>query len=339
MVQTDTMLPPEPGADMKRREFLGLVGSAASWPVMARAQSSGKVFQVGILYPGPQTILVSRIAAIQSGLLAGGLQVQQFEIVSRAAEGNPARLPPMAVDLIAHKVDMICALSPAAVRAARAASNTVPIVAGDLESDPVEAGFIATNARPGGNITGVFLDFPDFSKKWLEVLKETLPGLSTVAVLWDSATGPYQLNSIKIAAKTLGVTIALLEVRRPDELEYSFESIAQSKAGALLMLSSPLIAGNTKLLAELALKHRLPAITLFSEFARDGGLMAYGPNLLGVVRHEGLMAAKILLGANPATTPIEAPTKFEFVLNLKTARALDLVIPPSVLLRADEVIE
>jgi putative tryptophan/tyrosine transport system substrate-binding protein len=324
---------------MRRREFLGLVGSAAAWPVAARAQNSGKVFQIGILYPGPQTVMVSRIAAIQSGFLAGGLRVEQFEILPRAAEGNPAKLPPMAVDLIAHKVDVICALSPAAIRAARAASNTVPIVAGDLESDPVEAGFIATNARPGGNITGVFLDFPEFSKKWLEVLKETRPGLSTVAVLWDSATGPYQLNSIKAAAKSLGVTIALLEARRPDELEFSFETIAQSKAGALLMLSSPLIAANTKLLAGLALKYRLPAITLFSEFARDGGLMAYGPNLLGVIRQEGLMVAKVLLGANPATTPIETPTKFEFVLNLKTAHALGIAIPPSVLLRADEVIE
>jgi len=324
---------------MKRRQFISLLGGAAAWPVVAHAQNSGKVFQVGILYPGPQTALVSRVAAIQSGLQAGGLRVEQYEIVARAAEGNPAKLPPMAVDLIARKVDVICALSPAAVRAARAASNIVPIVAGDLESDPVEAGFIATNARPGSNITGLFFDFPDFSKKWLEVLKETLPGLSTVAVLWDSATGPYQLNSIKNAAKNLGITIALLEVRRPDELEYSFETVAQSKAGALLMLSSPLIAANTKVLAGLALKHRLPAITLFSEFARDGGLMAYGPNLLGVIRHEGLMAARILLGANPATTPIETPTKFEFVLNLKTARALELTIPPSVLLRADEVIE
>ena len=324
---------------MRRREFLGGLGSAAAWPVVARAQNSGKVFQVGILYPGPQTAMVSRIAAIQSGLQAGGLRVEQYEIVARAAEGNPAKLPPMAVELIAGKVDMICAFSPAAVRAARAASNVVPIVAGDLESDPIEAGFIATNARPGGNITGLFLDFPDFSKKWLEVLKETLPGLSTVAVLWDSTTGPYQLNAIKTAAKTLGITIALLEVRRPDELEYSFETIAQSKAGALLMLSAPLIVTNTKLLAGLALKHNLPAITLFGEFARDGGLMAYGPNLLGFIRQQGLVAARVLLGADPATTPIETPTKFEFVLNLKTAQALGLSIPPSVLLRADEVIE
>jgi putative ABC transport system substrate-binding protein len=324
---------------MRRRTFISLVGAAAAWPVATHAQSSGKIFQVGVLYPGPQTVMISRVAAIRSGLLAGGLHVEQFEIVARAGDGNPAKLPPMAVDLIASKVDVICALSPAAVRAARAASNTVPIIAIDLESDPVEAGFIATNARPNGNITGLFLDFPDFSKKWLEVLKETLPGLSTVAVLWDSATGPYQLNSIKIAAKTLGITIALLEIRRPDELEFSFESIAQSKAGALLMLSSPLISANTKLLGELSLKHRLPAITLFSEFARDGGLMAYGPNLLGSIRHAALMATKVLLGANPATTPIESPTKFEFILNLKTAQTFGLAIPPSVLLRADEVIE
>jgi len=234
---------------------------------------------------------------------------------------------------------LIFAISPAAVRAVRAATNNIPIVAGDLESDPIASGFVASHPRPGGNITGLFMDFPDFSKKWLEVLKETLPQLSTVAVLWDPATGAYQSNAIEAAAQTLGLKLVRLEVPRPVELEAALQSAAQNDAGAVLMLSSPVIGGNTKLLANSTLKYRLPAITLFTEFARDAGLMAYGPNLLGVFRQEGVMAAKILLGANPAVIPIERPTKFEFVLNLKTAKALGLTIPASVLLRADEVIE
>ena len=260
-------------------------------------------------------------------------------LLTRVANGEPALLTPLAAELVARNVNLIFAISPAAVRAVRAATNNIPIVAGDLESDPIASGFVASHPRPGGNITGLFMDFPDFSKKWLEVLKETLPQLSTVAVLWDPATGAYQSNAIEAAAQTLGLKLVRLEVPRPVELEAALQSAAQNDAGAVLMLSSPVIGGNTKLLANSTLKYRLPAITLFTEFARDAGLMAYGPNLLGVFRQEGVMAAKILLGANPAVIPIERPTKFEFVLNLKTAKALGLTIPASVLLRADEVIE
>jgi putative tryptophan/tyrosine transport system substrate-binding protein len=324
---------------MKRREFITVLGGAAAWPYAARAQQLKTAFQVGVLYPGLQAAMASRVAAIQSGLSAGGLRAEQFEILPRATDGNPTKLAPMAADLIARKVDLICAQSSTAVRAVRALSDSIPIVAIDLESDPVEEGFIAAPALPGGNITGVFLDFPDFSKKWLEVLTEAVPQLATVAVLWDPAVGPYQLKSVGTAAQALGLTLVVQEVRRSDEFEPAFLSIVQKGAGAVVMLPSTIIGSATKLLADYALKHRLPTITLFSDFARNGGLMAYGPNLLGVVRHQGIMAAKILLGAKPAVTPIETPTRFEFVLNLKTANALSLTIPAVVLLRADEVIE
>jgi putative tryptophan/tyrosine transport system substrate-binding protein len=326
---------------MRRREIITLLGGAAAWPLAARAQQLKTAFQVGVLYPGLQAAMASRVSAIQSGLNAGGLRAEQFEILPRATDGNPTMLTPMAADLIAHKVDLICAQSSTAVRAARALTDSIPIVAIDLESDPIEEGFIAAPARPGGNITGVFLDFPDFSKKWLEVLTEAVPQLATVvvAVLWDPAVGPYQLKSVGTAAQALGLTLVVQEVRRSDEFEPAFLSIVQKGGGAVVMLPSTIIGSATKLLADLALKHRLPAITLFSDFARNGGLMAYGPNLLGVVRHEGIMAAKVLLGAKPAVTPIETPTRFEFVLNLKTANALGLTIPAVVLLRADEVIE
>jgi putative tryptophan/tyrosine transport system substrate-binding protein len=173
----------------------------------------------------------------------------------------------------------------------------------------------------------------------LEALKEAVPQLTNVAVLWDPAVGSYQLKSVEAAAKTLGLTLVVQEVCRSDEFDLAFHSIVQKDVGAVVMLPSTIFGSATKLLADFVLKYRLPAVTLFSDFARNGGLMAYGPNLLGVVRHQGIMAAKILLGASPAATPIETPTKFEFVLNLKTANTLGLTIPAVVLLRADEVIE
>ena len=322
-----------------RREFVALIVGAALYQRDARAQQVAKVYEIGILYPGPQGAMPPRITAIRSGLRAGGLQVEQFEVVSRAAGGDPANLSSLAADLVSRNVDVICALSPAAVRSAKKATAKIPIVAIDLESDPVDAGFIASVTRPDGNVTGLFLDFRDFSKKWLEVLKEALPQLKIVAVLWDPATGPYQLKSVKAAAETLGITLVVLKVSRHGDLEPAFDATIEKNAGAVLMLSSPVIAADTKLLAGLALQHKLPSITLYSEFARDGGLMSYGPNLLGMIRQAGVMTAKILLGASPATTPIEVPAKFQFVLNLKTAKAIGLNLPPAVLLRADEVIE
>jgi putative ABC transport system substrate-binding protein len=212
-------------------------------------------------------------------------------------------------------------------------------VAIDLESDPIDSGFITSYARPGGNVTGVFLDFPEFGQKWLEALKEAVPNISSVAVLWDSSTGPAQVRAIEAAAQILGLKIVILEMSGPDNVESAFNLATRHGVSALLILSSPFVSANTRLLADHALSHRLPAMTLFPHFARDGGLMGYGPNLLSYFRHAGVVAAKILRGANPAETPIERPIRFEFVLNLKTAAVLGIAIPPTTLLRADEVIE
>lgn len=328
------------GVAMRRREFIALVGNAAVWPLAARAQQSAKILHVGFLYPGPLAAAALRIAALTSGLQAGGLRVpDQVMVIPGVTDGNAGLLAPMATDLVARKVDAIFAVGPAAVRAARAATTTIPIVAIDLESDPTDSGFITSYARPGGNITGVFLDFPDFSKKWLEALKEAVPRISSVAVFWDSSTGPTQLRAIEAAAQILNLKLIILKVSGRADVESAFKSAIAQSADALLILSSPFVSANTKLLADQAQSHRLPAITLFPHFARDGGLMGYGPNLLSYFRHAGVMVAKILRGANPAETPIELPTKFEFVLNLRTAAALGVVIPPETLLRADEVIE
>jgi putative ABC transport system substrate-binding protein len=217
--------------------------------------------------------------------------------------------------------------------------TTLPIIAIDLESDPVGAGFIASFARPGGNITGIFLDFPDFSKKWLELLKEAVPSASLISIFWDPASGPLQIRAAEAAATALKLNVLRHEVGTSADLERAFQVANAKGASALLILPSPLVGGNSKLLAELTAAHRLPAVSLFTDFARQGGLLAYGPNLLTYYRQQGVLIAKLLHGASPAETPVERPTKFEFVLNLKTADTLGITVPPAILLRADEVIE
>ena len=325
---------------MRRREFMSLLGGMAAWPAAAQGQQQTKIRTIGFLYPGATAAAPPRIAALLSGLRSGGYrEPEDVEVLARITGGDSTLLASMAADLVARKVDVIVPVSPAAVRAARSATATTPIVASDLESDPVGAGFVTSVRRPGGNITGVFLDFPDFSKKWLELLKELVPQVASVAVFWDPATGTTQLKAVESAAGTLNLKLEILEVRVLADLEAAFFSATQRGAGAVLMLSSPLIGANTKLLANLASTQRLPAMTLFTDFARDGGLMAYGPNLLAFFRQQGVLAAKVLHGEKPAELPIETPTKFEFVLNLRTAKLLGINIPPSILLRADEVIE
>jgi putative tryptophan/tyrosine transport system substrate-binding protein len=327
--------------DIGRRQFISTLGGAAlAWPLAARGQQSTKIRTIGFLYPGPAAAAMPRIAAFLDGLRAGGYRApEDVEVLARSAGGDATLLVTMAADLVERKVDLIVAVGPAAVRAARSATATIPIVAGDLESDPVDAGFVASIPRPGGNITGVFLDFPDFSKIWLELLKEAVPQIASVAVLWDAATNTMQLKAVEAAARTLNLKLETLEVRGRPDVEAVFLAATQRGAGALLMLSSPVIGANTKLLADLASAHRLPAVTLFTDFVREGGLMAYGPNLLGFFRQQGVLAAKILHGEKPTELPIETPTKFELVFNLKAAKLLGVNIPPSILLRADEVIE
>lgn len=325
---------------MKRREFIVLLGGVIAWPLVAQGQQTSKIRTVGFLYPGTAAAAPSRIAAFLAGLRAGGFrEPEDVEIVAKASGGDAALLDAMTADLVKRKVDLILAISPTAVRSARSATTTIPILASDLESDPVDSGFIASVRRPGGNVTGVFLDFPDFSKKWLELLKETVPQLTSVGVFWDPATGATKLKAVEAAAQTLKLKLEIIELHKRADLESAFQSPELRGVGGLLFLSSPIIGTNTKILADLTLAQRLPAVTLFTDFARDGGLMAYGPNLLAVFRQSGVLAAKILRGDTPAELPIETPTKFEFVLNLKTAKILGAHVPASVLLRADEVIE
>jgi putative ABC transport system substrate-binding protein len=326
---------------MRRRKFIMLVGGAAiAWPLAAQAQQASEIPRIGFVYQGSRAAMALRVEAILSGVrLSGYAAPAQVEIVARAAEGDPAQNAPLVAEVLAKNVSVIMASGPSILNAARSATRTIPIVAIDFETDPVASGVAATLARPGGNVTGVFLDFPDFTAKWMEMLLECDPKLSRAAVLWDPDTGSVQLDSVRKAARTLNIQLEVLEVHRASDFDTAFSMANQRGVGAMVMLSSPLVAPNVQILAELSLGNRLPAITLFPDFARAGGLLAYGPNLLSMYRLAGILAGKIARGVDPAVLPIERPTEFETVINMRTAHALGISIPTSLLVRAHEVIE
>ena len=272
---------------------------------------------------------------------AGYAQGKNVHVETRYAHGELSRLPALARELAALQVAAIVTSNPYATRAAREASNTVPIiVALDYETDPVASGWITSIARPGGNLTGFFLEQPEMSGKLLQLLKEGVPTLTKVAVLWDEAIGRDQLEATEGAARAMGLTLKSLGVRRAQDLTGAFGTAARERATGLMVLTSPLLSLNRARISELALKHRLPGITLFTNFPAFGFLMAYGPNQPDAFRRAASQyVARILNGARPAELPVQRPEKFELVINLKTAKALGLTIPPSLLLRADQVIE
>jgi len=256
----------------------------------------------------------------------------------RSAGGRPDALSALAAELVQRKVDVLYATGPAAIRAARDATTTVPIVALDLESDPVQAGWARSVARPGGNITGLFLDLADLAGKWLQLLREAAPGIRRVGVVWDSTTSPAQLKAAKAAAEHFGIDLQVIEVRRGDELDDALVVGVGAGSRAIVLLSSPLVSTGSTQLADFVVKNRLPAISPFRKFADAGGLIAYGPDFDEFRRHAASYIERILKGAKPGDLPIERPAKYELVINLKTAKTLGLRIPQTLLVRADEVI-
>lgn len=209
----------------------------------------------------------------------------------------------------------------------------------DLETDPLASGIVASLDRPGGNVTGIFLDFPELGGKWLELVKEVAPKVSRVAVFWDPATGRVPLKGAEAAAQSLRLQLQVLEARGPSDFDVVFRSAIRARAGAVVILSSPIFNTYRRLLVDLAATHRLPTIMPFPFFADDGGLIAYGPDLIELYRQGGLMVGKILKGARARDLPVERPNRFVLVVNMKTAKALGLTIPQSILIRADRVIE
>jgi len=307
-------------------------------PLSAVAQQAATVYRIGVLYPGGSAALAPRMEAFRQGLRESGyLEGTNISIERRYADGRTDRLAGMAAELVQREVRVIATSGDFATRAAQQATTTIPIVA--FTDDLVGAGLVASHARPGGNTTGISILSPELNVKRLEILKEFSPGISRVAVLWDPATGPGQLKPMESASRSLGIQLLVLDVRGPDDLDGTFETANRERAGALNVLASPLLASYSQKIVTLAAKSRLPAIYQWREYADAGGLMSYGPILLETWRQTGLLVGKVLRGAKPADLPVEQPTHFELAINAKTAKALGLTIPPSLLLRADRVIQ
>jgi ABC-type uncharacterized transport system substrate-binding protein len=318
---------------------LATVGAALllAFSLGAQAERASSALRVGVLYPGGSAALSPRIEAFRRGLRESGfIEGTNVSIEIRQADGSNDRLASLAAELVRRDVNVIATSGDLATRLVQQGTTTIPIVA--FTDDLVGAGLAANHARPGGNTTGISILSPELNAKRLEMLKEVSPGIARVAVLWDPATGRAQLTAMEVVSRSLGVELIILEVRSPDDLDGAFMTARKGRAGAVNVLASPLLASYSHRIIELAAKSRLPAIYQWREHAEAGGLMSYGPILLDTWRQTGLLVGKVLRGAKPANLPIEEPTNFEFVINLKTATALGLGIPQSLLSRADRVI-
>jgi putative ABC transport system substrate-binding protein len=328
---------------MRRRQLIALLGGTAAWPLVARAQQAGKVWRIGVLLVSPATKPdAARIwNAFIEGLREHGYFEDQNVIIERRySEGRADRWAELANELVALKVDLILAGTTPAALAARNASNSIPIVLPGA-IDPVGAGLAASLARPGGNVTGPATFFPELGAKALFLLKEAWPGLSRVAVLWNSAN-PANVSVWKEAenaARASGLTLHSVPIRDLKEFDNVSGAVAEAQADGLLVMGDVLIYAKRELIADLILQKRLVAVTPYRDMTELGVLMSYGLDFTAVFRRAASYVDRILKGANPADLPFEQPTKFELVINVKTAKVIGLTIPPSLLARADEVIE
>jgi putative ABC transport system substrate-binding protein len=326
------------------KHIIGLVVTLVtlvSCGVSAQAQQPKKVSEIGYLSTDSPSTIGERIEAFRQGLRElGYVEGKNIVIEGRFAEGKADRLPGLASELVRLKVDVIVTSGPAATRAAKEATVTIPIVTAQ-DPDPVGNGLVASLARPGGNITGLSTLAPEISGKRLELVKEIVPRLSRVAVLGSSTTpgNAQALRETELAARALGVQLQFLDVLSPKTIETAFRGAAKGRADALLVLQSPVFVNERRQLADLAVKSRLPTIYDRREFVDDGGLMCYGTNFADLSRRAATYVDKILKGAKPADLPVEQPTKFELVINLKAAKQIGLTIPVNVLARADRVIK
>jgi putative tryptophan/tyrosine transport system substrate-binding protein len=331
---------------MRRREFITLIGGAASLPLIARAQQGGKIHRIGMISASVPLSMWRETSFIRSFLGAlhdlGHEEGRDLAIEFRSAEGNWERLPHIAAELVGLKVDvLVSSVCGAPLNAAMRATNTIPIVVAACNDDMVETGIIASLAHPGGNVTGLSKMTPELSAKRLELLKEMVPEASRVAILWDSGYSAYLADwrELKERARSRGVTLQSFEARSMADIDGAFAAIVEARADAVITFSDTVTFNFANQVAELASRSRLPLMSPFHEIAVAGGLMSYGPSISDLFRRSATYVDKILRGAKPADLPVEQPTKFELVINLKTAKALGLTVPPSLLARADEVID
>jgi putative tryptophan/tyrosine transport system substrate-binding protein len=309
---------------------------------LVEAQQSAKVSLIGVLRVDERTspAAMESIEDLKRGLSnLGYVENQNIAFEIRRAENKLDRLPILAAELVQLKVDVIVTSGPQATKATKEATNTIPIVMGRMD-DVVEQGLVTSLARPGGNVTGLSFQTGELSGKWLELLKEVLPKLYRVTVLWDTSSTAGQLRTVEDAARSTGLQLTVSKVAGLKDFEVVFDRIRNERTEGLIILASPILTAQRARLAELAVKNRLPAIYYHQGFAEAGGLLAYGLKQLEFSWHRAaIFVDKILKGAKPADLPIEQPTKFDFIINVKAAKQFGLTIPPNVLSRADKVIK
>lgn len=325
---------------MNRRAFLGGLTLVLAAPLAAVAQKTGRVWRVGWLQPtasGSAGHVNFRQAMHELGYVPG----ESVTFEDRFADGDFSRLPGLAAELVRAKVDVIVAVAPGAIRAARSVTQTIPIVMAFSGVDPVKAGFVASLSRPAGNVTGITMLAPELSAKRLDVLKQALPEVKRVGVLGYRANPGTveQLEAVESAAMRSGLTVHAVYAEQPDRYDELFAPLRQKRIDAILVLSDTVLANDRADILQSAMRHRLPAVFDFKESAEAGGLVSYGVNNLDLYRQAARFVDRLFKGAKPADLPVEQPTKFELTINLKTARALGLTISPSLLLRADQVFE
>jgi putative tryptophan/tyrosine transport system substrate-binding protein len=328
---------------MKRRDFITLLGGAAAWPLAARAQQPAQVRRIGVLLPFAEDHPVgqARVAAFVQGLRQlGWTDGHNVRIDYRWSAGDSDNIRKFASELIALGPDVVMAFTSAAVTALRQATSTVPIVFA-VVADPVGAGYVESLARPGGNVTGFAAQEYAVGGKWMELLKEIVPRLTRVAVLRDSAiaAGPGQFGALQAVAPSFGVELRPIDLHDPSGIEHGIAAFAKGPNNGLIVTGSPSATLHRNLIITLAARHKLPAIYYERSFADAGGLISYGPDFIDQCRRAAGYVDRILKGERPADLPVQAPTKYELVINLKTAKALGLQIPDKLLALADEVIE
>jgi len=330
---------------MDRRAFIGtLTGGLLAAPLAAAAPPVGRTLRLGLLY-GPKSAfdpeLNSDDRALVEGLRANGYELgRHYSLEVRSARSNPARLPELAAELVQLKVDILVTTLTGPTLAAQAATKTIPIVMVGV-ADPVEAGLIVGLAHPGGNITGLSVNAAEISAKRVQLLQEAVPKLSRVAVLWNSTFKSMTLGfqQIEMAAPSLGVTVQSVRVSSSADFDQAFSAIGRDRPGGLVVLFGPLRGDDLPRIVEFVTRNRIPTVFELERGAAAGGLMEFGPSLPDLARHVGEYIDKIANGVRPADLPVQEPTKFELVINLKAAKALGLTIPQSLLQRADQVIE
>jgi putative tryptophan/tyrosine transport system substrate-binding protein len=329
---------------MRRREFIATLGGAVAWPVVARGQQPPKVFRIGYLGYSPPPLEQNLVGELRQGLRdLGYVEGQNVEIEYRSANGNVERLPELATELVALNVDVIVTLATTGALAAKQATRTIPIVVAAM-ADPARDGLVVSLARPGGNITGSTFLGPELIPKRLGLVKEVIPNASRVSVLWhpgvySEPTMRDMLKETTAASQALQFQLQLAGANGPTDFDEAFTAMRRHRSEALLVFPSPMLYLEHRRIVDLAATEQLPTVYPWREAVDVGGLISYGASIPSTMRHAAVLVGKILKGAKTSEIPVEQPTKFELVINIKTAKGLGLDLPPSLLARADEVIE